>query len=80
MRHPVPAVTLVTHSSPGGGSDVFRRELIKHLHSVMGGDFAVENVRCGWGATAVAHAKANPGRQKWGAANPPRWSASPSAR
>lgn len=134
MRYPVPTVTLVTHSSPGGGSDVFLRELIKHLHPVMGVNFAVENVRGGSGATAVArvararpdgsmfyattptyiqttllsrpefgydaldpvavvfldpeviytrvespfrtladavaHAKANPGRQKWGAANP----------
>ncbi|GIX08584.1 tripartite tricarboxylate transporter substrate binding protein [Elioraea sp.] len=133
-RYPVPTVTLVTHSSPGGGSDVFLRELIKHLHPVMGVNFAVENVRGGSGATAVArvararpdgsmfyattptyiqttllsrpefgydaldplaivfldpeviytrtespfrtladavaHARANPGRQKWGAANP----------
>jgi tripartite-type tricarboxylate transporter receptor subunit TctC len=133
-RYPVPNVTLVTHSSPGGGSDVFLRELIKHLQPVMGATFAVENVRGGSGATAVArvarsqpnggmfyattptyiqttllsrpefgydsldplsvvfldpeviytrtqspfatlgeamaHARANPGRQKWGAANP----------
>jgi tripartite-type tricarboxylate transporter receptor subunit TctC len=134
MRYPVPTVTLVTHSSPGGGSDVFLRELVKHLQPVMGTSFAVENVRGGSGARAVARvaqakpdgsmfyattptyiqttllsrpefgydaldpvavvfldpeviytrtesphrtlaeamaqAKANPGRQKWGAANP----------
>lgn len=134
MRYPVSTVTLVTHSSPGGGSDVFLRELIRHLHPVMGVNFAVENVRGGSGARAVARvaqarpdgsmfyattptyiqttllsrpeygydaldplaivfldpevvytrtesshrtlgeamaqAKANPGRQKWGAANP----------
>ena len=133
-RYPVPTVTLVTHSSPGGGSDVFLRELVKHLQPVMGVTFAVENVRGGSGARAVARvaqarpdgsmfyattptyiqttllskpeygydaldplaivfldpevvytrtesphrtlgeamaqAKANPGRQKWGAANP----------
>jgi tripartite-type tricarboxylate transporter receptor subunit TctC len=133
-HYPVPTVTLVTHSSPGGGSDIFLRELIKHLQPVMGTNFAVENVRGGSGATAVArvaraqpnggmfyattptyiqttllsrpefgydsldplsvvfldpevvytraqspfatlteamaHARANPGRQKWGAANP----------
>lgn len=30
-------------------------------------------------ADAVAHAKANPGRQKWGRRIRPRWSASPSS-
>jgi tripartite-type tricarboxylate transporter receptor subunit TctC len=133
-RYPLSNVTLVTHSSPGGGSDIFLRELVKHLQPVMGVSFAVENVRGGSGATAVARvarsqpnggmfyattptyiqttllsrpefgydsldplsvvfldpeviytrtqsphatlaeamaaAKANPGRQKWGAANP----------
>jgi tripartite-type tricarboxylate transporter receptor subunit TctC len=53
-RYPVQTVTLVTHSSPGGGSDIFLRELIKHLQPVMGVSFAVENVRGGSGATAVA--------------------------
>ncbi|WP_144184501.1 Bug family tripartite tricarboxylate transporter substrate binding protein [Elioraea rosea] len=53
-RYPVQTVTLVTHSSPGGGSDVFLRELIRHLQPVMGVNFAVENVRGGSGATAVA--------------------------
>ncbi|MBL8806706.1 MAG: tripartite tricarboxylate transporter substrate binding protein [Rhodospirillales bacterium] len=60
-RYPVSPVTLVTHSSPGGGSDVFLRELIKHLTPVMGTNFAVENVRGGSGAAAVAKvAKAAP--------------------
>lgn len=53
-RYPVNPVTLVTHSSPGGGSDVFLRELVKHLQPVMGIGFAVENVRGGSGAAAVA--------------------------
>lgn len=60
-KYPVSPVTLVTHSSPGGGSDVFLRELVKHLTPVMGVTFAVENVRGGSGATAVAKvAKATP--------------------
>jgi putative tricarboxylic transport membrane protein len=53
-RYPVNPVTLITHSSPGGGSDVFLRELVKHLQPVMGVGFAVENVRGGSGAAAVA--------------------------
>lgn len=53
-KYPVPTVTLVTHSSPGGGSDVFLREMVKHLAPVMGVNFAVENVRGGGGAKAVA--------------------------
>jgi tripartite-type tricarboxylate transporter receptor subunit TctC len=55
VNYPVQNVTLVTHSSPGGGSDVFLRELVKHLTPVMGSTFAVENVRGGSGAKAVAH-------------------------
>ena len=134
QSYPVPTVTLVTHSSPGGGSDIFLRVLAKYLQPKMGVAFAVENVRGGSGARAVsrvatappdgsvlyattptyiqtallsqvehswdtlmpvvnvfldpevvfvrtespfktfaeamAHAKANPAKQKWGAANP----------
>jgi putative tricarboxylic transport membrane protein len=54
VKYPVQNVTLVTHSSPGGGSDVFLRELIKHLTPVMGSTFNVENVRGGSGAKAIA--------------------------
>jgi tripartite-type tricarboxylate transporter receptor subunit TctC len=54
VKYPHDTVTLVTHSSPGGGSDVFLRELVKHLQPVMGVNFAVENVRGGSGAKAVA--------------------------
>lgn len=132
--YPHQTVTLVTHSSPGGGSDVFLRILARHLAPKMGVSFVVENIRGGSGARAVskvatsppdgsifyattptyiqtsllskvehgyetlqpvvnvfldpevvftranspfaslaeamAHAKANPGRQKWGASNP----------
>jgi tripartite-type tricarboxylate transporter receptor subunit TctC len=47
-------VTLVTHSSPGGGSDVFLRELVRHLRRHIDATFVVENVSGGSGARAVA--------------------------
>jgi tripartite-type tricarboxylate transporter receptor subunit TctC len=47
-------ITLVTHSSPGGGSDVFLRTLAKHLGPRMGVNFAIENITGGSGARAVA--------------------------
>jgi tripartite-type tricarboxylate transporter receptor subunit TctC len=58
--YPVPNVTLVTHSSPGGGSDVFVRTLAKHLGPKMGVNFAIENVTGGSGARAVARAAQAP--------------------
>ncbi|MSO82897.1 MAG: tripartite tricarboxylate transporter substrate binding protein [Acidobacteria bacterium] len=47
-------VTLVTHSSPGGGSDVFLREMVPHISRIMGGTFVVENLQGGSGAKAIA--------------------------
>jgi hypothetical protein len=41
-------------SEPGGGSDVFLRELVKHLTPVMGTSFGIDNVRGGSGAAAGA--------------------------
>jgi putative tricarboxylic transport membrane protein len=55
IDYPVGRVSLVTHSSPGGGTDVFLRDLSKHLSGIMKTSFSVENVRGGSGATAVAH-------------------------
>ena len=52
--YPQTRVTLVTHSSPGGGTDLFLRELSTYLTPLMKTSFAVENVRGGSGATAVA--------------------------
>ena len=52
--YPHQVVTLVTHSSPGGGSDVFLRELARFLGPEMGVEFVVENVRGGSGARAMA--------------------------
>jgi len=59
-KYPVSPVSLVTHSSPGGGSDVFLRELIKHLTPVMGTSFGVDNVRGGSGAAAIAKVAKSP--------------------
>ena len=52
--YPHKNVTLVTHSSPGGGSDVFLRSLARHLGPKMGVNFAVENVSGGSGARAMS--------------------------
>lgn len=52
--YPVSTVRLITHSSPGGGTDVFLRQLAKHLSPIMGATFVVENVRGGGGAKAMA--------------------------
>lgn len=60
IKYPVDTVTIVTHSSPGGGSDVYLREMIKFLAPVMGVDLAVENVRGGSGAKAIAKVATSP--------------------
>ena len=56
--YPVNRVTLVTHSSPGGGTDLFLRELAQTLGPIMKTSFSVENIRGGSGATAVANVAA----------------------
>lgn len=58
--YPVSTVTLVTHSSPGGGSDVFLRQMAKALGPAMGVTFVVENVRGGSSARAVAKVAQSP--------------------
>ena len=60
IKYPVDTVTLVTHSSPGGGTDVYLREMIKFLAPAMGAEFAVENVRGGSGAKAIAKVATSP--------------------
>ena len=52
--YPVPTVKLVTHSSPGGGSDVYLRELLPYLQPYMGATLVVENVTGGSGAKAMS--------------------------
>ena len=53
-RYPKAVVSLVTHSSPGGGSDVFLREMAPHLTRLMRVTFVVENLQGGSGAKAMA--------------------------
>ncbi|TCK23590.1 tripartite-type tricarboxylate transporter receptor subunit TctC [Ancylobacter aquaticus] len=60
LAYPHKVVTLVTHSSPGGGSDVFLRELSKYLGKYIGATFIVENVQGGSGAKAVARVAGAP--------------------
>ena len=58
--YPVETITLVTHSSVGGGSDVFLRELAKYLGPALGANVIVENVTGGSGANAMARLKSAP--------------------
>jgi tripartite-type tricarboxylate transporter receptor subunit TctC len=58
--YPQKVVTLVTHSSPGGGSDVFLRELSKYLGKYIDATFIVENVQGGSGAKAIARTASAP--------------------
>lgn len=53
-KYPKSVVTLATHSSPGGGSDVFLREMAPHLSKIMRVTFVVENLQGGSGAKAMA--------------------------
>jgi len=54
VPYPQKVVTLVTHSSPGAGSDVFLRELVKYLQRYINATFIVENDEGGSGAKAVS--------------------------
>jgi tripartite-type tricarboxylate transporter receptor subunit TctC len=58
--YPADTVTLVTHSSVGGGSDVFLRELAKYLAPALGVNVVVENVTGGSGANAMARLASAP--------------------
>lgn len=60
QSYPVDTVTLITHSSPGGGSDVFLRELSRFLGPILGATVVVENVTGGSGATAMANLAQSP--------------------
>jgi tripartite-type tricarboxylate transporter receptor subunit TctC len=52
--YPVSTVKLVTHSSPGGGTDVYLRELLPYLQPYIGTTLVVENVTGGSGAKAMS--------------------------
>ncbi len=53
-KYPHRTVSLITHSSPGGGSDVFLREMSKFLGRYIDATFVVENVSGGSGARAIS--------------------------
>jgi tripartite-type tricarboxylate transporter receptor subunit TctC len=52
-KYPVDVVKLITHSSPGSGSDLFLRHMSGPLGRIMGVKFVVENVKGGSGARAM---------------------------
>jgi putative tricarboxylic transport membrane protein len=54
-KYPASTVKLVTQSSPGGGGDVFLREITTHIGKYIKADFVVENIVGGGGAKAMAH-------------------------
>jgi len=71
VPYPVKVVTLVTHSSPGSGSDVVLREQIKYLQRYINTTFIVENDEGGSGAKAVSRvAAAKPDGSMFYAATP----------
>jgi putative tricarboxylic transport membrane protein len=53
-KYPKSVVMLVTHSSPGGGSDVFLREMSPYLARILGVNLVVDNMQGGSGARAMA--------------------------
>jgi putative tricarboxylic transport membrane protein len=59
-KYPPNPVTLVTLSSPGGGTDVFLREVSRHLGPIMGTTFVVVNTTGGGGAKAMAQVAQSP--------------------
>jgi len=52
--YPVDTITIITHSRPGGGSDVFLRELSRYLSPQLGATIIVKNITGGSGASAIA--------------------------
>ena len=53
-RYARSTVMLATHSSPGGGSDVFLREMAPYLSKILGANVVVDNIAGGSGAKAMA--------------------------
>lgn len=58
--YPSRAITLVTHSSPGAGGDLFLRHLAKHLRGIVPVPLVVENRAGGASATAVSYIATSP--------------------
>jgi putative tricarboxylic transport membrane protein len=71
QNYPVETITILTHSRPGGGSDVFLRELSRYLAPELGANIIVKNVTGGSGASAIAElARARPDGSKFYATTP----------
>lgn len=71
QNYPVDTITMLTHSRPGGGSDVFLRELSRYLSQELGATIIVKNVTGGSGASAIAElARATPDGSKFYATTP----------
>ncbi len=60
QQYPHDTVVLVTHSSAGGGTDVFLRGMAGYLGKAMGTNFVVENVKGGSGSNAMAKLATSP--------------------
>lgn len=58
--YPTKPITLVTHSSPGAGGDIFLRNLAKHLEGIVNVPIVVENRSGGSSARAVTHVATSP--------------------
>jgi putative tricarboxylic transport membrane protein len=58
IPYPHRVVTVITHSSPGAGSDVLLREMLRYLQRYIRATFIVENDEGGSGAKAVARVSA----------------------
>lgn len=66
IDYPVDTITLVTHSSPGGGTDVFLRQMAPAIGKALGVDIAVQNTTGGASAKAMAEvAQAKPDGSKF---------------
>ncbi|TCR85878.1 tripartite tricarboxylate transporter substrate binding protein [Rhizobium sp. BK376] len=64
-KYPAPLIKMVTHSSPGGGSDVFLREMLPYLQHYLSPKLIVENVTGGSGAKAMSTVASSPTDGSW---------------
>ncbi|HHY93939.1 MAG TPA: tripartite tricarboxylate transporter substrate binding protein [Firmicutes bacterium] len=61
VKYPEKTITIVAHSVPGSGADLFARQVAKALEGILKQSVVVENKPGGSGAVAVSYvAKANP--------------------
>lgn len=59
-KWPTKAVTIIAHTSPGGGMDVFLREVAPLLQKELGQPVVIENRSGGSGATAMQYVASQP--------------------